>query len=141
MSSIHFFSEEVPFRLQQIRKTRAWLQTCILNEEKIAGEISYIFCNDEYLLNMNMEYLKHDTLTDIITFDYCEDDHISGDIFISIPRVKENAKIYHRHFRDELKRVMVHGVLHLCGYKDKSVKDSTQMRQKEDACLSLFEQL
>ncbi len=107
-------------------------------EGKVAGTLNYIFCSDEYLHQMNVQYLAHDTLTDVITFDYCEFPMISGDIYISITRVKENAKIFHHSFNEELNRVMVHGLLHLCGYKDKRKAETIIMRQKEDLYLQLL---
>ncbi len=135
---IGFYSEDVPFRLSDIRIKRQWLEKVIESEGKIAGEISYIFCSDDYLYKMNVQYLNHDTLTDVITFDYTEANKISGDIFISIPRVEENASDFGKTFADELNRVMVHGILHLCGYKDKTTKDEKIMRLKEDEKLELL---
>lgn len=137
-SKIGFYSEDVPFRLSDIRIKRQWLEKVIESEDKIAGEISYIFCSDDYLYKMNVQYLNHDTLTDVITFDYTEANKISGDIFISIPRVEENASDFGKTFADELNRVMVHGILHLCGYKDKTTKDEKIMRLKEDEKLELL---
>lgn len=137
-SKIGFYSEDVPFRLSDIRIKRQWLEKVIESEGKIAGEISYIFCSDDYLYKMNLQYLNHDTLTDVITFDYTEANKISGDIFISIPRVEENASDFGKTFPDELNRVMVHGILHLCGYKDKTTKDEKIMRLKEDEKLELL---
>lgn len=137
-SKIGFYSEDVPFRLSDIRIKRQWLEKVIESEGKIAGEISYIFCSDDYLYKMNLQYLNHDTLTDVITFDYTEANKISGDIFISIPRVEENASDFEKTFADELNRVMVHGILHLCGYKDKTTKDEKIMRLKEDEKLELL---
>lgn len=136
MALIHYFCEDITFTLRQKRLIGKWLADAIKRENKTPGEIGIIFCSDEFLHKMNMEYLKHDTLTDVITFDYCEDGLISGDIFISIPRVKENAIEFGRKFTDELSRVMVHGVMHLCGYKDKNKKDSAIMRLKEDEYLA-----
>lgn len=137
-SKIGFYSEDVPFRLPDIRIKRQWLEKVIESEGKIVGEISYIFCSDDYLYKMNVQYLNHDTLTDVITFDYTEANKISGDIFISIPRVEENASDFGKTFADELNRVMVHGILHLCGYKDKTTKDEKIMRLKEDEKLELL---
>lgn len=133
---INFFCEDISFNILQKRKIRTWLSEAIVREHRIPGEIGFIFCSDEYLHKMNVEYLDHDTLTDVITFDYSEAGLISGDIFISIPRVKENALEFGKKFRDELNRVMVHGVLHLCGYKDKLKKDIPVMRQKEEEHLA-----
>jgi rRNA maturation RNase YbeY len=138
-SQINFYSEEIPFKMREIKAKRAWIFNCIHNEGKETGDISFVFCNDEFLHKMNLQYLNHDTLTDVITFDYSEDRIVSGDIFISIPRVKENATLYSKGFTDELNRVIIHGVLHLCGYKDKSSKDQKLMRQKEDENLLLLE--
>ncbi|MDH4472095.1 MAG: rRNA maturation RNase YbeY [Fluviicola sp.] len=115
----------------------AWFtQVCGL-EEKTLGEISVIFCSDEYLLEMNQTHLNHDYYTDIITFDYSIEDEISGDLFISIDRVADNAQEFSSAFTDELNRVCVHGLLHLCGYKDKSPEDEALMRSKEDDMLAL----
>jgi rRNA maturation RNase YbeY len=115
----------------------AWFtQVCAL-EEKTLGEISVIFCSDEYLLEMNKEHLMHDYYTDIITFDYSVEDEVSGDLFISVDRVAENAVEFSDGFSDELNRVCVHGLLHLCGYKDKSPEDEAVMRSKEDEMLAL----
>jgi rRNA maturation RNase YbeY len=105
---------------------------------KKTGEINYVFCSDLYLHKINLEHLNHDTYTDIITFNYCEEDIISGDIFISIDRVKENSITYHTNFQKELNRVMIHGILHLVGFDDKSESDKELMRSKEDFYLSLY---
>lgn len=137
LSSITFHSEDVDFHLVNEKKTIKWIKDSIKNETKIVGEISYIFCSDEYLHKMNLEYLNHDTFTDIITFDYTEENIISGDIFISIDRVKENATKFKTTFEGELSRVIIHGVLHLMGYKDKSAQEKEQMRSKEDFYLTL----
>jgi probable rRNA maturation factor len=142
-SSIHFHSEDVDFHLVNDKKTIKWIKDSIKNEAKTVGEISYIFCSDEYLHKMNLEYLNHDTFTDIITFDYTEENIVSGDIFISIDRVKENATKFNtsinsvQAFEGELSRVIIHGVLHLMGYKDKSAQEKEQMRSKEDFYLTL----
>lgn len=107
-------------------------------EQHQAGDINYIFCSDEYLMNINVEYLNHHALTDIITFDTSEtDDIISGDIYISVDRIKDNAAAFETNRDDELHRVLVHGILHLVGYGDKTRKQKSQMREKEDAYLSL----
>jgi rRNA maturation RNase YbeY len=137
-SGIAFFTENIHFRLRNKKHIRAWISDAVINEGKIPGEISVIFCNDSFLLDMNIRYLNHDTLTDIITFEYSEGPLISGDIFISIERVKENARLFSKSFNDELHRVIIHGVLHLCGYKDKTTKDTATMRKKEEAYLLLF---
>ncbi|WP_416867721.1 MAG: rRNA maturation RNase YbeY [Imperialibacter sp.] len=136
---ITFFSEDVSFKLSSPNKVRRWIKKVILLEKHTLSEISYIFCSDDYLHNMNVQYLNHDTLTDIITFDNSEEeDQIEGDIFISVDRVKENATQLNLPFDTELHRVMIHGILHLCGYKDKTSADNDLMRKKEDACLSLL---
>lgn len=117
----------------------AWFtQVCKL-EKKTLGEISIVFCSDEYLLEMNREHLNHDYYTDIITFDYSIEDEVSGDLFVSIDRVADNAQELSNAFTDELNRVCVHGLLHLCGYKDKSPEDELLMRSKEDEMLALRE--
>ena len=120
-----------------LNKSVNWLKKVIATENKKLGEIVFVFCRDAYLLEKNIEFLKHDTLTDIITFDYCTDKKISGDIFISIDRIEENSKIFNVTFLNELDRVMVHGLLHLLGYKDKTKKDATQMKEKENFYLSI----
>ena len=114
-----------------------WLKEVINNENKKLGEIVFIFSNDNYLMKNNIKFLKHDTLTDIITFDYSVGDIISGDVLISIDRVKENAKTYKVSFLNELDRVMVHGLLHLLGYKDKTKKERKIMTSKEDFYLNI----
>ena len=115
-----------------------WLSSIVSSEGKDLGELTYVFCDDEYLHKMNVDYLNHDTLTDIITFDYCEGSIVSGDVFVSVERVKENAIDFNVPFVDELLRVMAHGTLHLCGYKDKSEDDVVLMRSKEDEKIKLF---
>ncbi|MBI2279761.1 MAG: rRNA maturation RNase YbeY [Bacteroidetes bacterium] len=141
---MNFHSEDVDFHLVNEKKTIKWINDSIKNEAKTVGEISYIFCSDKYLHKMNLEYLNHDTYTDIITFDYTEENIVSGDIFISIDRVKENAIKFNtsinsmQAFEKELSRVIIHGVLHLMGYKDKSAQEKKQMRSKEDFYLTLL---
>ena len=137
-SRIYFFSEDIKFSPPAIRKTRAWLRHVVAAENKSLVELTYIFCSDSYLLGINIEYLRHDTLTDIITFNTSENEAgISGDIYISIERVSENAAKYQVSFAEELHRVMVHGLLQLLGYKDKSAEEKKIMREKEFAYLSL----
>ena len=109
----------------------------MLNESKTVGELSFVFCTDEYLLEKNIQFLGHDTFTDIITFDYCDGDIINGDIFVSVERVTENASTFGVCFEDELDRVLIHGVLHLAGYQDKNKEEINTMREKEDFYLSL----
>ena len=132
------FNYESDFSLEQEEVYASWIQSIVESENKILGEISYIFCDDEYLHTINMQYLNHDTLTDIISFDYTEGDVISGDIFVSIERVEDNAKDFNVSFDEELKRVLAHGVLHYCGYKDKSDDDALLMRTKEEEKIKLF---
>lgn len=136
-NSISFDSEAISFELEQPNLVKDWIQNTIVKEGKTAGEISYIFCSDEYLHKINLEHLQHDTLTDIITFNYCEDDLINSDIFISVDRVRDNAETFKTTFEDELSRVMIHGVLHLIGYDDKTDDDKVLMRSKEDFYLTL----
>ncbi|MDO4229280.1 MAG: rRNA maturation RNase YbeY [Capnocytophaga sp.] len=117
---------------------KQWIEKIIVSENKELGDINYIFCDDNYLYQINVEYLNHDTLTDIITFDYTEGDVLSSDIFISVERVQDNANDFGVSFQTELLRVMAHGVLHLCGYKDKTDTDSLQMRTKEEEKMIFF---
>ena len=135
--SVTFQVEDVSFRLRNIRKTRTWISDCVENKKFTLGELSYVFCSDDYLLDINQKYLQHDTYTDIITFDYTVGNLVSADIFISIDRVKENAKEFENSFYDELNRVMIHGVLHLMGLKDKTSAQKKAMRAQEDFCLTL----
>jgi probable rRNA maturation factor len=132
------FNYESDFILDHEERFASWIETIVTSENKTLGEISYIFCDDNYLHAINLQYLKHDTFTDIISFDYSEGDIISGDIFISVERVKYNANEYMVSFEDELKRVLAHGVLHYCGYKDKSDTEALEMRTKENEKISLF---
>tara|TARA_B100000902_G_scaffold12252_1_gene14934 strand:- start:69560 stop:69982 length:423 start_codon:yes stop_codon:yes gene_type:complete len=115
-----------------------WIKRVINMEKSELNEINYIFCNDDFLLRKNKKYLNHDNFTDIITFDYSEKDKITSDIMISIDRVRENSIIFEKSFEEELYRVMVHGVLHLLGYDDKTNKDKTIMRKKEDIYLNII---
>ena len=132
------FNYEIDFELPNESQISKWLSNVILSENKKEGDINYIFCDDEYLLEINQQYLDHDTLTDIISFDYCVGNELHGDIFISIERVRENASDFDVKFEEELLRVMAHGVLHYCGYKDKSEEDELMMRQKEEDKIQLF---
>jgi probable rRNA maturation factor len=132
------FNYETEFELPNEDQLSNWLSQVILSESKKEGEINYIFCDDEYLLNLNEQYLDHDTLTDIISFDYTVGNELHGDIFISVERVRENAQDFNVTFDEELKRVLVHGVLHYCGFKDKSEDDEKLMRQKEDEKIKMF---
>jgi len=132
------FNYETDFTLENEEAIAAWLTNVIASENKKEGEINYIFCDDEYLHKINLEYLNHDTLTDIISFDYTMGNELSGDIFVSVERVKDNAKDFNVVFEEELKRVLVHGVLHYCGYKDKGEAEELLMRSKEDEKIALF---
>lgn len=134
---IHY-NYESDFTLANEDVFSEWIGNVLTSEGKLLGELSYIFCDDEYLLEINQQYLDHDTLTDIISFDYTEGDVVSGDIFISIERVADNANNLNISFEEELKRVLIHGVLHYCGYKDKSESDEALMRFKEDEKISMF---
>jgi probable rRNA maturation factor len=132
------FNYESEFTLDNEEAIATWLSAVIVSENKTLGEINYIFCDDEYLHKINLEYLNHDTLTDIISFDYTMGNEVGGDIFVSVERVLDNSKDYNTSFEDELKRVLVHGVLHYCGYKDKSEEDEVLMRSKENEKLAMF---
>jgi len=135
---IHFFTEDIDFKLKNKTHLKKWIIETVQAEESYVGELNFIFCSDEYLLKINQEYLNHDTYTDIITFDSSgEDDEISGDIFISAERVAENASQLKIDFQNELHRVIIHGVLHLIGFLDKSPEDKTLMTSKEDQYLNL----
>ncbi len=135
---ISFSTVDINFNLQNKLKIKSWVKTISDTEGKKAGDITYVFCTDDFLFSMNEKYLKHDTLTDIITFDYSEKGTLSGDIFISVERVKDNAESFRTTFSLELGRVMAHGVLHLAGYKDKSSEDKKVMKSKEDFYLASF---
>lgn len=132
---IYFHVEDVTLPNLDYRKAKKWLGSVVSTENKICGNLNFIFCSDQHILEINKQYLNHDYFTDIITFDYSEGDTVSGDIFISVDRVGENANLYGDEFLNELKRVCVHGVLHLIGYKDKSSKDKVLMTSKEDEYL------
>lgn len=138
LKDIQFFSEDIDFTLKEKQKVREWIGATIKAEGfKRVGELSFVLCSDAYLLEINKQYLDHDTFTDIVTFDSSEDeDVIAGDIFISVERTTENAKKFNVSERDELHRVIIHGVLHLCGYYDKKKEDKTLMTEKEDFYLA-----
>src|SRR5699024_4049701 len=133
---IAFFSEN-EFELAQAEKVRNWLFSVIQSENKNLDEIGYVFCDDAFLLKLNQEYLQHDTFTDIISFDYSYQNTLQGEIYISTERVAENAEKFGVEFDEELLRVMAHGVLHLCGYKDKTAEEKEKMREKEDEKIRL----
>ena len=132
-----FFNYQKPIKLDKPEELKHWINEVIVCENYKLGEINYIFCTDEYLSDINVKYLKHNTLTDIISFDYSIGHLLSGEIYISIDRIKENAKLYNSTMIDELHRVMIHGVLHYCGYPDKTKEEKVLMRRKEDYYLSL----
>jgi rRNA maturation RNase YbeY len=136
--SINYFNEDVPVPKFGKRKISHWIRQVIDSEGKITGTISYIFCSDEHLLEVNRKYLNHDYYTDIITFDSVEDTTINGDIFVSVDRVNENAIEFKTTSENELFRIMIHGVLHLLGYKDKVKKDKKLMTEKEDYYLKVL---
>ena len=128
---INYFFENIdPKKIDS--KISTWLEDLILSENKKLGDINYIFCDDDYLLKVNQDYLDHDYYTDIITFDYVKANTISGDIFVSLPRISDNASALAQDFESEFRRVLAHGLLHLCGYKDKTAEEQSKMRQKED---------
>lgn len=132
------FQYESAFQLPDENEYRNWITAVIASENRQEGAISYIFCDDVYLHHINTKYLKHKTLTDIITFDYSQRTVLHADIFISIPRVTENAALFGASFETELKRVMAHGILHCCGYTDKTEAEKTVMREKEEEKMTLF---
>lgn len=134
------FNYETEFLLDHEVSISNWISKVILLEGFNEGELNYVFCDDEYLHKLNVEFLDHDTLTDIISFDYTMGKLVSGDLFISIDRVKENAEVFSVSFYEELHRVIVHGILHYCGYKDKTHDDLQVMRTKENYYLSLYVQ-
>lgn len=135
---IEFYSEDIDFQLNNTKLTEAWISKVIENHSFELGDISFIFCSDDYLLNVNREYLQHDYYTDIITFDYVEDKVVSSDIFISIDRIKENAEEFKVSFENELNRIIIHGILHLLGFKDKEPEQKELMTNKEDESLALL---
>ncbi|MCQ2148065.1 MAG: rRNA maturation RNase YbeY [Bacteroidales bacterium] len=138
---ISYFFEDIEFNYKGRTKTKEWLKIVAESEIRRIGNINIIFCSDNYILDINQRFLQHDYFTDIITFDYCEGDKLSGDLFISIDSVRENAIEFNTEFADELNRVIVHGVLHLIGYDDHTEKDIEMMRKKENYYLSLREVL
>jgi probable rRNA maturation factor len=133
--AIFFHTIDVDPRLKQKRALKRWINDCVLAENKKPGDINIIFCSDDYLLEINRTHLEHDYYTDIITFDFTTEDLISGDLYISFDRVKDNALHIQNQLETELYRVIIHGVMHLCGYKDKTKNDALRMRQQEEKCL------
>ena len=132
------FNYELEFQLENEEQYSSWISNVILSENKKEGDINYIFCDDEYILEINKQYLDHDYYTDIISFDYSVGNELHGDIFVSIERVRENAVEFDVTFDEELKRVLAHGVLHYCGYKDKTEEEELLMRSKEDEKIKMF---
>lgn len=135
---IHFRKGDITCSVESKRLVSAWVSSVVLKHKKTLGDICVVSCSDEYLLTVNIEHLGHDYYTDIITFDYSEGNEISGDLLISFERVKENAKNHGVGFQEELRRVIIHGVLHLVGYKDKTDKEVLEMREKENEALKMF---
>jgi probable rRNA maturation factor len=132
------FNYELKFQLENEEQYSSWISNVISSENKKEGDINYIFCDDEYILEINKQYLDHDYYTDIISFDYSVGNELHGDIFVSIERVRENAIEFEVTFDEELKRVLAHGVLHYCGYKDKTEEEELLMRSKEDEKIKMF---
>lgn len=138
--AIHFFEEGIKSSISQKRHIKNWIKEIAKEKDYQISNLNYIFCTDDYLLDINRNYLNHDTYTDIITFDQTDETgKIEGDIYISIERIKENVKILGVTYQEELLRVLIHGLLHLCGYKDKSEKQKKQMRIEEEKALNLFQ--
>lgn len=137
--AVQFHFEEVEVDLSDAARLRQWVEDVIAREPCILHAVSFIYCSDDYLHQLNLEYLNHDTLTDVITFPYVEPPHVEGDIFISADRVRENALDFGLPFEQELRRVMIHGVLHLCGYSDKTPEEKDTMTRKENEALALLD--
>lgn len=133
---VSYYNEDIVFPFKEKRLTSRWLKFVAESESKRLGDVAVIFCSDNFILDVNIKYLQHDYFTDIITFDYCEGNRLSGDLFISIDSVRENASFYGTDFADELNRVIVHGLLHLIGYDDHTEEDIAIMRAKENYYLS-----
>ena len=129
------FDSQIDFHIENEQDIKTWIESIVVSEGFKLGEILYIFCDDDFLHDINVKFLNHDTLTDIITFDYNLGKQINSEIYISIPRVKENAHSFNTTFENELHRVMIHGILHLCGYKDETDSQEAEMRLKEDLAL------
>ncbi|SRX52602.1 rRNA maturation RNase YbeY [Aequorivita sp. CIP111184] len=135
------FTFETDFKLKNEAILKQWISESIISEGYEMGEILYVFCDDEFLHKLNLEFLNHDTLTDIISFDYKVGNQINGEIYISVERVEDNAKDFNTNFDDELHRVMIHGILHFCEYKDKTKKDEFMMRVKEEEALKVLSKM
>lgn len=139
--AIHFESEGADVPSIDEKKISTWIEMIVKNHDRELGDITYIFCNDDYILKINNEYLNHDYYTDIITFNYNEDNIVSGDIFISVDTVMSNSQKYNTLFSEELHRVIIHGILHLCGLDDHTEKEERNMRNEEEKALNLLENL
>ncbi len=135
---ITYQTEDIDFPKMKKRETSIWIKEIALHHKKKVDEIAFIFCSDEKILEINKQYLQHDYYTDIITFDYTEDDLISGDIFISLDTVKSNSEKFGTDYEEELHRVIIHGILHLCGFKDKTPEEEKSMREKENEALNIY---
>ena len=135
------FNYETDFKLSNEDQIESWIESIIISENYKVGELNFIFCDDNYLHKLNVEFLKHDTLTDIISFDYKVGKKLHGDVYISVERVADNAKDFKVNFQEELQRVIIHGILHFCGYKDKTEKDALLMRLKENEALELLQEI
>lgn len=135
---IHYFFEDIQ-AIDRIEENSKWIEKIIISEKKKLGKLSFVFCSDAYLLKVNQDYLQHDYYTDIISFDYTKGRLISGDIFISLQRVKENSETLQTTFKKELQRVLAHGILHYCGYNDKTEEEKEMMRKKENQYINLNE--
>jgi rRNA maturation RNase YbeY len=141
---ISFRNEDIKLSLKNRTALKQWIEAVVKKHKRKTGEISFVFCSDEFLLDMNRQYLDHDTYTDIITFDYSKEDAkqpVSGEIFISTDRVRENAEKFDKPFENELQRVIIHGVLHLLGFGDKTKKAREEMRKQEDLCLKALKKI
>jgi rRNA maturation RNase YbeY len=139
MADVSFFIEGIAFKVPAPRKTKSWIRSIVAKENMKLKTVNFIFCSDEHLFQINHTFLNHSTYTDIITFDTGDTtDSIEGEIYISVDRVKENAESLNIAFQTELLRVMIHGILHLIGYNDKSKKQKLEMRRKEDECLAFY---
>ncbi|MEI8136250.1 MAG: rRNA maturation RNase YbeY [Bacteroidota bacterium] len=136
--AISFQNQAIEFKLSEKIKIKSWVKKIVELEKKKLGQVNFVFTVDKELLKINIQFLNHNTYTDIITFDYCDEKTINGDIIISVERVKENANKFKVDFESEIKRVIIHGVFHLCGYKDKTTKDATEMKTKENWALKKF---
>jgi rRNA maturation RNase YbeY len=139
--AILFFNEDIKFSLKNKRALKKWIKLSIEKEDKTPGQINYIFTSDNYLLSINQKYLSHNYFTDIVTFNYCTEKVISGDIYISLETVKNNSGLFNVTYKDELYRVLIHGILHLVGYDDSTIEEKSIMREKEDHYLAILKNL